>query len=262
MKGIGIIGYGNMGSAVARGLVKKGSEAGVFEKSSSRTDAARQEAGVRTFETLEELFAFADTIVLAVKPQDFSSLLDGIAPLNRKHRFISVAAGVPIRRIEAALETEEVCRFMPNLAAAVGRSAVGIAFSETASDGFISDASGVADAIGTPFRLPERLIPAFTGLSGSGIAYVFAFLHALSLGGVKSGIDYDTSLSIGLETLEGAVEVLRQGKENPARMLCRVVSPAGTTIAGVSALEHGGFTGSVMDAVTGAAERAEAMERD
>ena len=272
MEGIGIIGYGNMGSAVARGLMQRNISPGVYEKSPQRAEAARREAartgasgpslGVRVFDTLKELFAFADTLVLAVKPQDFAPLLEEIAPLAAEHRIISVAAGIPLRRIEKSLKTQEACRFMPNLAAAVGKSAVGVAFANGASEGFASDALAVAEAFGTPFRLPEGLIPAFTGLSGSGIAYVFAFLHALSLGGVKTGIAYDTSLNIALDTLEGAVEVLRQGGVNPAEMLSRVVSPAGTTIAGVSALEHGGFTGAVMDAVTGAADRAAEMERE
>jgi pyrroline-5-carboxylate reductase len=282
MEGIGIIGYGNMGSAVARGLIRKGTLPGIYEKSPERAEAARRagrtdgdkntspgpggirptsETGLRVFDNLEELFAAADTLVLAIKPQDFPSLLAEIPPLVGKHRFVSVAAGVPIHRIQEHLGTGEICRFMPNLAAAVGKSAVGVAFAEGATEDFVSDALEVARAIGTPFRLPEHLIPAFTGLSGSGIAYVFAFLHALSLGGVKSGIPYDTSLKIALDTLEGAVEVLRQGGHNPAEMLSRVVSPAGTTIAGVSALEHGGFSCTVMDAVVAAADRAAEMER-
>ncbi|MFW5747473.1 MAG: pyrroline-5-carboxylate reductase [bacterium] len=261
MKGIGIIGYGNMGSAIARGLVKKGIFPGIYEKSPTRAEAARTEAEeIEVFGTLETLVGNARTLVLAVKPQDFTSLLGKLAPLVRNNRFISVAAGIPLRRIEKDLKTEEVCRFMPNLAAAVGKSAVGAAFSAGASEEFVSEALGVAEVIGTPYRLPERLIPAFTGLSGSGIAYVFAFLHALSLGGVKAGIDYTTSLGIGLDTMEGAVEVLKQGGANPAEMLSRVVSPAGTTIAGVSALEHGGLTGAVMDAVVDAADRAAEME--
>ncbi len=263
MEGIGIIGYGNMGSAIARGLTAKGTEVGVFEKSPSRAEEARTgAAGVEVFDTLEKLADNTRTLVLAVKPQDFTPLLDELARHAGKHRFISVAAGVPLRRIGEDLKTGEICRFMPNLAAAVGKSAVGVAFADGVSGGFVSDALGIAEAIGTPFRLPEPLIPAFTGLSGSGIAYVFAFLHALSLGGVKTGIAYDTSLEIALKTLEGAVEVLRQGGRNPAEMLSRVVSPAGTTIAGISALEHGGFTGAVMDAVVDAADRAAEMERD
>lgn len=262
MERVGVIGYGNMGSALVRGLTARKIPVTVLEKHTGRAASVQSETDAVICKNVKELLASADTVVLAVKPQDFAALLQDMKGICRGHRFISIAAGIPIHRIAETLATDEVVRFMPNLAAAVGKSAVGVAFSAGTSPAFRKDALTVAGAVGSPFELPERLIPAFTGLSGSGIAYVFAFIHALALGGVRTGIDYATSLSIGLETLEGAVDLLRQGNGNPAEMLSRVVSPAGTTIAGVNALEHGGFTGSVMDAVFEAAERAENMEKN
>jgi pyrroline-5-carboxylate reductase len=115
--------------------------------------------------------------------------------------------------------------------------------------------------LGTPLELPEKLMPAVTGVSGSGIAYVFAFLHGLALGGAKAGMPYDTSLDAALTTLEGAVAALRNRQEHPVALLSKVASPAGTTIEGIHVLEERGFTAAVMDAVVAAARRAQEMER-
>ena len=103
-------------------------------------------------------------------------------------------------------------------------------------------------------------MPAVTGLSGSGIAFVFAFIHAMALGGISSGIAYPTSLSIALITIQGALAVMEKKKENPVELLSKVISPAGTTIRGVAALEKEGFTYSVIKAIESATTRATELE--
>jgi len=127
-------------------------------------------------------------------------------------------------------------------------------------DSFKAQCLQIAGAVGKPIQIPERLMPMMTGLSGSGIAFVFQFLHAMALGGVKTGFGYSAALETALQVVEGAVEVLRKTGETPSTWITRVASPAGTTIEGLQVLEEGGFTASVMGAVEAASRRAEELE--
>jgi|GEM_PF-270461 len=127
-------------------------------------------------------------------------------------------------------------------------------------DSFKAQCLQIAGAVGKPIQIPERLMPMMTGLSGSGIAFVFQFLHAMALGGVKTGFGYSAALETALQVVEGAVEVLRKTGETPSAWITRVASPAGTTIEGLQVLEEGGFTASVMGAVEAASRRAEELE--
>ena len=127
-------------------------------------------------------------------------------------------------------------------------------------DSFKTQCLQIAGAVGKPIQIPERLMPMMTGLSGSGIAFVFQFVHAMALGGVKTGFGYSAALETALQVVEGAVEVLRKTGETPSAWITRVASPAGTTIEGLQVLEEGGFTASVMGAVEAASRRAEELE--
>lgn len=149
---------------------------------------------------------------------------------------------------------------MPNLAASAGASVVGVCFSKNAPEELKKAATDLASALGHPLLLAEKQMSAITGLSGSGIAYVFEFVHALAIGGVRNGIPYSESLEAALAVLEGAVAVLRESGVHPQEMVSRVCSPAGTTVEGIVALEEGGFTAAVIEAVTRAAERAAELE--
>jgi pyrroline-5-carboxylate reductase len=260
MKKIGIIGFGNMGSAIAAGLKEtEGIEILVAEKKPEKAAEA-----VRTHHLpvvqLPELISSVDIIVIAVKPQELARLFKDIQSLPKNKKIISIAAGTKIEFFTAHLGTDQVTRFMPNLAASMGKALVGVSFSEQADDEFKKDCLKIARAIGTPCELPESLMPAVTGLSGSGIAFVFAFIHAMALGGVSSGIAYPDSLMIALKTIEGALAVVDKTKENPVNLLCKVISPAGTTIQGITTLEKEGFNYSVIKAVKDATERALELE--
>jgi pyrroline-5-carboxylate reductase len=264
MKKIGIIGYGNMGAAIAAGLKKriKDIRIGITEIRKDKAASAKDSHGVEVFAGNSELLAFADICVIAVKPQELPALFAEIRDAAKDKRIISIAAGKKIDIFTKALNTPYVARFMPNLAATEGKALVGIAYSDRADDTFKADCQLVANAIGTPCEVPENLMSAITGLSGSGIAYVFAFVHAMALGGVASGIGYAKSVEIALATLEGAVAVMRSSGQNPVEMLSRVISPAGTTIEGVSFLEKSGFTYAVMKAVEKASKKAGSMENN
>lgn len=261
MNRIGILGFGNMGSALAAGLRRAGSFAvTVNDVRPERTREARERFGLAVVEDKKELFAGSDIVVLAVKPQEWRGLAPLLGGMGRGRAVISIMAGVGLAGIREELQADAVARFMPNLAAREARALVGVAFGEPAPEAFRAAALEVARAMGTPLEVSENLMAAITGISGSGIAFVFAFLHAMALGGVSAGLPYPKALAAALATVEGAVAVVRGSAENPIEWLTRVASPAGTTIRGIEALEAGGFTHAVMKAVEEAAARAREME--
>ena len=155
---------------------------------------------------------------------------------------------------------------MPNIAATVSESITAVSPGQNASKEFIKEAVKIAESIGKAIVLSESQMSAFTGLSGSGIAYVLSFIHALALGGTEQGIPYNQSLQIAIQTVNGATAILskdsNKGKpeENPISLLTKVTSAGGTTIAGVRALEEGRLTATVMDAVKRASNKATDLE--
>jgi pyrroline-5-carboxylate reductase len=263
MQSIGLIGFGIMGEAIAEGLRSQDpeTELGVIEKKQDRQERAAEQFQARVFSSYGELFDFADITIVAIKPQDMHQLFSEAAGAAKGRQVISIAAGVAIATIQAGLHTDQVVRFMPNMAAQIRKSVIGVSSSDAVSDTFRTQALEIAAVLGTPYELPENLLRAITGLSGSGIAFVLAFVHALALGGTKQGIPYPTSLQIARDTVEGAAELLKRSDKDPMTLLHGVISPAGTTIEGVYALEENSFTAAVMEAVEAAAERAEEIEK-
>jgi pyrroline-5-carboxylate reductase len=260
MKRIGILGFGVMGEAFAVGIRKKMPEVAMtaFDIKQDKVQKASKTLGLDAARTAADVFA-ADITLLCVKPQDFSVVAAEVRGASRGRKVISILAGKRIQTIADALGTEQVARFMPNIAALKGTSLVGISFHAEAQEQTREDALVVAETVGKPLSIPEKLMSAMTGVSGSGLAYVLAFVHAMSLGGVAAGFDYDTALAIAIAGLESAASLLKDGA-HPAEMATRITSAGGTTIQGVRALEKGGFTAAVMEAVEAAARKASEME--
>jgi len=261
MKTIGIIGFGNMGSAFYKGLVStnKSYNIVVAERITKKIEIAKKKYKLKIAEN-KELVAAADIVVIAVKPQELAQLVSEIKHAAKGKQIISVVAGKRIDYFIKKLATDQVVRFMPNLAAVKSLSAVGMSFGPKVKKEFQEECLAIARAIGVPYTIPENLMPAVTGLSGSGIAYVFAFIHALALGGVHAGFKYEEALAIAITTVEGAAGLLKDSGQNPIEALSKVISPSGTTIHGIKTLEELGFTYAVMNAVTAAAERAKDFE--
>jgi pyrroline-5-carboxylate reductase len=261
MKRIGIIGYGVMGEAFATGLARKMPEVSLlaFDAKRERLDAARRVQGLRIAGSAAEVFEGGDLTIICVKPQDLTAFAAEVRAAAHGRTIVSILAGRKIQAIAESLGTDQVARFMPNIAAIKGASQVGVAFHPAATAEMKAQSLLIAQALGTPLEIPEKLMSAMTGLSGSGIAYVFTFVHAMALGGVAAGFDYKTALSIAVAGLESAASLLRDGT-HPLELVSRVTSPGGTTIQGVRALEKGGFTASVMEAVEAAARKATELE--
>ncbi len=264
MKTLGIIGFGNMGEALISGVKEAHPQLGllVMENSGERMKLATQTYGAKNYnDNPALLFSESDAVILAVKPQDLPALGKIYGKFSGESRLISIAAGVSIERISELFGSPYVSRFMPSLAASVGKSVTGVSFSEDCDETFKEQAFSVAQSVGLAMEMPEHLIPSIIGISGSGIAFVYEFINAMALGGVKEGIKYEASLEVVLEVLEGAVGTIRSSGIGPGELITRVCSPGGTTIRGIESLHHNRFTATVMDAVSASAEKARDLER-
>lgn len=249
-----------MGEAFARGFAGSFPDVTllVAEKAASRVKVAETLPNCK-ITTPAEAYGQADIALLAVKPQDMDALLVSLPRIKDKH-VVSIAAGKPISVFRTALGTNELARFMPNIAAAIGKASVAVSIAEGASEVFRNAALALAGAVGSAWEIPESMMGAFTGISGSGIAYVYSFVHAMAMGAVASGMPYAKALPVIIETLISAASLLKEGGESPAALIPKVMSPGGTTVAGFECLERGRFTATVMEAVRRTAERSRELE--
>jgi pyrroline-5-carboxylate reductase len=196
-------------------------------------------------------------VVLSVKPQILSRVLEEVADaVSAESLVISIAAGVPVGAIQPRLRPgTRVVRAMPNTPALVDAAATAIARGEHADEADLEDAKRIFDAVGITVVLDESLLDAVTGLSGSGPAYVFLILEALSDAGVKVGLSRRTAQLLAAQTLLGSAKLLIETNEHPGRLKDMVTSPGGTAITGLHTLEHGGVRTTLMNAVEAATRR-------
>jgi len=259
-KSISFIGAGNMAEAMIRGLLHgKVFEPGRVTASAPREERRRElseKFGIRTTGANREAVA-ADIVVLSVKPQILSRVLDEVADvIPAEALVISIAAGVPVAAIQSRLAAgTRVVRAMPNTPALVDAGATAIAGGEHARESDLADAKRIFDAIGITVILEESQLDAVTGLSGSGPAYVFLILEALSDAGVKVGLSRRTAQLLAAQTLLGSAKLLLETNEHPGRLKDMVTSPGGTAITGLHTLEAGGVRTTLMNAVEAATRR-------
>ncbi len=201
--------------------------------------------------------AGAQIVVLSVKPQILSRVLDEVGDVIAPDALvISIAAGVPVVAIQARLARgTRVVRAMPNTPALVDAAATAIAGGEHARESDLADAKRIFDSIGLTVILEESQLDAVTGLSGSGPAYVFLILEALSDAGVKVGLSRRTSQLLAAQTVLGSAKLLLETNEHPGRLKDMVTSPGGTAITGLHTLEAGGVRTTLMNAVEAATRR-------
>ncbi len=263
MDSLGIVGFGNMGEAMISGVMAKHPALKLFvvEKVPSRIQrAVKKYNAVNCTEKPQTLFTECQAVIIAIKPQDLQVFSQAIKAYSSQTPLISIAVGVNLERLRDLFLLPQIARFMPSMVAGVGKSVTSLSFSAECNRKFRNLAIGIAESIGLAIELPERLVPAIIGISGSAIAYVFEFIHALALGGVKNGIAYDSSLKIAMEVLEGGVQTLRSSGVAPGELIAKVCSPGGTTIEGISSLQNSGFTSAVIKAVDAAAQKAVSLE--
>ena len=204
----------------------------------------------------------SDIVIYATKPQILGSVLKETASaLDKSKLIISIAAGVPLAAIAAGLQKElRLIRVMPNICAFVKESATAIAAGEYASKEDVALARAIFDSVGITVFIQENiLMDAFTGLSGSGPAYIFTIVDAMADAGVKMGLSRKDSLLLSTQTILGSAKLLLESKEHPGQLKDRVASPGGTAIAGIHTLEQGGLRTTLMNAVESASKRSKEL---
>jgi pyrroline-5-carboxylate reductase len=262
---IGFLGAGKMGTALARGFVKAGLASADQIIASDPVESARsafaKETGAKLAKTNAEVAKFANVLLLAVKPDHVAGVLAEVQNhFTDKHLLLSIAAGVPLAKLEAGLGGKaRVIRVMPNTPALLGASATAYAAGKSALPEDSALTQKLFSAVGIAFPVKESLLDAVTGLSGSGPAYVYLMIEGLSDGGVAAGLPRDIATKLAAQTVLGSARMVLETGLHPGALKDMVTSPGGTTIEGLHELEKGKVRGALMNAVRAAAEKSKKL---
>lgn len=261
------IGAGNMAEALVRGILKRGDL--TIEKNNllvtdvdlKRLRVFNEELGIKGLSDNKEGIREADIIVLSIKPQMMVNVLTEISDiLNPAQKIISIAAGITTTFIESKLSIKiPVIRVMPNTPALVGHGIAGICKGKYAQDEDLELATVIFEAVGKVVVVKENLMDAVTALSGCGPAYIFTLVEVLTDAGVSLGLTRDISLTLTIETVEGAIKMLKETNQHPAVLRDKVTSPGGATIAALNVLEEKGIRTAFIQAVMTAANRSKEL---
>jgi pyrroline-5-carboxylate reductase len=256
-----------MGEALLSRLIAKQtyqpSEVLISEPQEQRRSFLQQQYGVNvTVDNRLVLAEVTEVVLLAVKPQVFSAIAQELATIIatvNSPLIISILAGVPLSHLETAFGQLPVIRAMPNTPATVGAGMTALCAGAYTHESHQKIARQIFSAVGEVVEVPESLMDAVTGLSGSGPAYVALMVEALSDGGVAAGLPRAIANQLALQTVLGTAQLLHETKIHPAELKDRVTSPGGTTIAGVSQLERAAFRSSLIEAVRAATARSQEL---
>lgn len=264
-KTVGFVGAGNMATALVRGLVGAGflpKQIVVFDLDRQKSVDLATKLGILACDSADEVAERADIVVLAVKPHGILKLLADLRPHSMKCLWISIAAGISLAKIEGELAPgAPVLRAMPNTPSLVGKGATGLSAGEHVGEADVQVAQSLLSAVGICEIIPESMMDALTGVSGSGPAYVMLVIEAMADGGVRAGLPREVALKLAAQTVFGSAALLLETGKHPGELKDMVTSPGGTTIAGVAALESAGLRSALIDAVTAAAERSRELSK-
>ncbi len=253
-KKIAIIGGGNLGTAIAEGLISSGfvlPEDIIITKRNIETLSSLQEKGIKTSNDNNEAVDFADYIILAVKPFQLKDVLEGIKPKLQvdKHVLISVATGVWIKDMQEMLdEPFAIFRVMPNTAIAIQESMTCIS-QHHANELQMKFVTDVFNQLGKTVLIEEKLMDAATVLGACGTAYAMRYIRANIQGGIEIGFSAKVASLIAAQTVKGAAELLLQLNTHPEQEIDKVTTPKGCTIAGLNEMEHQGFSSSLIKGI-------------
>ncbi len=266
---IGMIGTGNMGSAILRGIVDAGyvkaSQITAFDVSKRRTNELLEDIpGILIARDCKEVAERADLVILAVKPLYVQEVIDEIHPFLSGKAVLSIAAGWTVSMLENALRGTGAAwlRVMPNTPALVGEGMTAICDNTTFSQEDFDYAKGIFDAVGKTRVLPERLFDGAVAISGSSPAYVYMMIEAMADAGVREGIPRTYAYEMAAQSVLGSALMVLSSGTHPAALKDAVCSPGGTTIEAVAVLEKTGFRSAVMDAMKACADKSRKMSRE
>ncbi len=262
---IGFIGGGQMAKALASGAVRAGlvtiEQLVVAEPNPQQREAFVAAVGkVEMCGQATEVLAACDRVVLAVKPQVLKHLGPELSgKIGPQHLLVSIAAGISLPQLQELLGTKRVVRVMPNTPCQVGAGASAIAADISANERDVAWVEQLMNAVGLTVRVPDNLLHAVTGLSGSGPAYIYLVIEALSDGGVAQGLPRELATKLAAQTVLGAAQMVLDTELHPGQLKDQVTSPGGTTIAAIRQLEKAGLRSALMEAVAAAAQRSQEL---
>jgi pyrroline-5-carboxylate reductase len=264
MTKLGIIGGGVMGEALLSRLIVQGvylpNEVLVSDCSQERLTFLAECHKVRVTEDNQAVAASTEILLLAIKPQAFEAAILGLkVTQNINVLVVSILAGVPLAKLESAFPGQPVIRAMPNTPAIVGAGVTAIAAGQHTTSTHLEQARAIFGAVGEVVEVPESLMDAVTGLSGSGPGFVAIAIEALTDGGVAAGLPRAIAAKLAVQTVRGTAQLLQESAMHPAELKDRVTSPGGTTIAGIAALEKSGFRSALISAVQSAYQRSQEL---
>jgi pyrroline-5-carboxylate reductase len=260
-KTLGFVGGGQMAEALIKGLLSKEflkpGRITASDLSEDRRNHLKESFGINITSENNEAVTGSEIIILAVKPQVMPTVLEDIGPVvSSNHIVVSIAAGITIHSLEKRLpEGTRVVRVMPNTPALVQAGAAALCKGTAASEDDLDIVRQILEAVGRAVVVPEALMDAVTGLSGSGPAYVFTFIEGLIDAGVREGLSRTVAQELVVQTVLGAALMCQNTGKHPAELTTMVTSPGGTTVAGLHVLERAALRGILLDAVRAATER-------
>lgn len=254
---LGIIGIGNMASAMVNGILKnkllEPDDIVASRRNKEELVHIEQKYGIETTTDNKYVVKQADVIILAVKPQFLedvcTEIRDEIKAKETEPLFLSLAPGKTIAFLGERLDTKKVVRCMPNTPALVGEGCTGVSFSSNVSSEEKEEVISLLQSFGKAIEVPERLMDSVVGISGSSPAYVFLFIEAMADAAVVAGMPRKQAYEFAAQAVLGSAKMVLESGMHPGELKDMVCSPGGTTIQAVKVLEEGGFRGIVMDAI-------------
>lgn len=259
---IGFIGCGNMAEAIIKGLTEsnviKGSEIYTYDPSAAKLESAAEKYNINKCSNAKEVVALAEYVVLAVKPNVITSVLNEINLTLEENEtvLISIAAGKTIDFIRDNLShSNKIVRVMPNINAKVAAACSAYCTNSEVTDAEKKEIEKIFSAVGSIMELPESSFPLFGVIAGCAPAFAYMFIDALARAGVKNGMAKDTALRISAQTVLGSAKMILESDSHPFELIDQVCSPGGTTIEGVTSLQADGFEAAVHNAVDKAIDK-------
>lgn len=252
---IGFIGTGNMGSAIINGIVKskftQNEHILIYDLDKVKTDFLQKEYNVVCVNSEIEIAQQSNIIILAVKPNIYDNVLNTIKNyINKNTIILTIAAGISIEKVENIIGNDKkIVRTMPNTPAQVLEGMTAVTFNKNIENTEKEMIFNLLNSFGKSVQIEEKLMHAYTGISGSLPAYVYMFIEALADGGVLEGMPRDKAYEIIAQTVKGSAQMLLSTKKHPGQLKDEVTSPGGTTIEAIKVLENGNFRGNLIEAV-------------
>ncbi|MDR3214939.1 MAG: pyrroline-5-carboxylate reductase [Bacilli bacterium] len=252
---LGIIGTGNMATAIVEGVLKKhfldNNDIYCYNIFPHEMTKFAHKFNINKCETNEELVAKSNYILLAVKPHHIKGVLEQIKPyLNDNKTIISIAAGVNMSDIEEVISKDiPLVRVMPNINAVVQEGAAGITWNKAVNQNQENIVLNLFNSIGKTYLIEEKDFPTYSAIAGCSPAFTYLFIDAIARAALKNGLNKEQAVKIAAQAVYGSAKMLLETEEHPFEMIDRVCSPGGTTIAGITSLENDAFTGKIMKAI-------------